>query len=233
MKLSVKLPNVAKEVRQARAQFSGDLRRAAVIATDRMGRDAQQAVQARIRSVGLGRLANAVGYTSTKRQRTSSADGDPYGAIYARGGDESLAGGALESYSRGATIKANYGQWLAFPTAAIPRRVGRYRTSAILFSLSKQSSTIGKLIFKPLGPNKAVLVIRDVTLSPKTGRAKAAGPRAPRTRIPMKEIVAFILIRVTRRAQRFDKDAEVFQVARRGGDYMLTALAEVQGGGAA
>jgi len=151
VKLSVEAAQCRKGGPASLARSSAAIfRRAAVIATDRMGRDAQQAVQARIRASGWE------GSPTPSDTRPRSASDElgrwrPLRCIYARGGDESLAGGALESYSRGATIKANYGQWAGISTAAIPRRVGRYRTSAILFSLSKQSSTIGKLIFKRSG----------------------------------------------------------------------------------
>ena len=228
MSLGVKAPDVVRDTARQQKQFRSDLQRAKVIATDRAARDARDAVAQTIRSVGLGRLGNAVGFTSSKRQGGNSAD--PYGAIYAKGGDESLAGGALESYTRGATIRANNRQWLAYPTGAIPNKVGRYRTTPILYSLSKSYGSIGGLVFKPIKPDLALLVIKKVTLSPKNGRARKAGKNPSKTRVNADEVVAFVLIRITRRAARFDKDATVFLVAKRVPEYLQAALDQIGAG---
>jgi hypothetical protein len=223
MRLSVTVPDVRKEVARLSYAYNANIDIAGRDATDQAARDLQQALKRTIRSVGLGRLGGAVGYTSAKRK--NQTQGKPYGVVYARGGDESLAGGALESYSRGSTIRANNKKWLAFATDALPRKVGRYRLTPELYVKSGLGSSIGKLEFRPIDANHAVLVIKRVTLHPKTGRAKKAGVRAPRTRIAAKEIVAFVLIRETRRAQRFDKDAIAFKVALNMPHYMAVALA--------
>lgn len=224
MSLGVKVPDVPRQVAQQQKSFRSDLNRAKVIATDRAAKDAREALATTIRSVGLGRLSNAVGFTSSKRQGRGSSSDDAYGVVYARGGDDSLAGGALESYTRGATIRANNRQWLAYPTGAIPQRVGRRRTTPILYSLSKSYGSIGSLIFKPIKPDLALLVIKKVTLSPKNGRARKAGKNPSKTRVNADEVVAFVLIRITRRAARFDKDATVFMIAKRVPQYLQEAL---------
>jgi hypothetical protein len=221
-------PDPKKELSRARTQLVADHRRAAITATDRAARESQTDIRQKMASMRLGKLGNAVGQTSLLRQR---GQGDPYGVIYARGGDESITGGALEAYSRGVTIEPKDGnQWLWFQTSAIPRRVGRYRMTPARFRASGLMGSIGKLEFRPLGPNRAALVIKRVSLSPKDGRAKALGPRSTRTRIPQKEIIAFIGIRVTRRAQRFDKDQIVFARARRVPFYIVEALDALSAG---
>lgn len=212
---------------QAAAQYRKDLRAAAIEATDRASKEAQRGVQERITASGLGRLSRAVGHTSTKRERSP---GDPYGVLYARGGDESLAGGALESYSRGSTIRPGPGhQWLAFPTAAVPRFVSvggrRRRLTVDLYLKSGLMQSIGKLIFRQISASRAVWIIRRASVSPKTGRAKAVGPGKTRTRILQKDVVAFVGIRVTRRAARFNKDGVVSFYAKRVPRYMTEALA--------
>lgn len=232
MRFQAKVPAVRKETSAAGAQYQRDLRRAAVLATDRASKGAQKSLQMRIRSVGLGRLANAVGQTSALRDRSFKDGDDPYGVLFARGGDESLAGGALESYSRGATITASSGKrWLAFATSAVPKFVmiggRRFRTTPELYRNSSLVSSIGKLVFKPISASRAVLVVRKVSLSPKTGRAKARTGRE-RSRVPAKEVVAFVLILVTRRAQRFDKDQIIGAWARKVPYEISKALAEVQ-----
>lgn len=236
----------AKASEAAAARYRADLRAAAVYATDRASREAQQGVQERISSSGLGRLSRAVGQTSLARKagalRGPSAQvkafygtQDPYGVIYARGGDDSLAGGALESYSRGSTIRPGPGKvWLAFPTNAVPRFISingrRQRLTPELYLRSSLMQTIGRLEFKPLGNDRAIWVIKKVSVSPKTGRARAQGPRRTRTRIAQKEVIAFIGIRVTRRAQRFNKDGVVGFYARRVPAYMEEFLAEAARG---
>ena len=235
MKSGIRIPDVRREVERSRAQLRSDHRRAAVIATDRASREGVIALRQKMRAVGLGKLGNAVGQTSTLRKRQASNRGDdPYGVWFARGGDDSLAGGALESYSRGATIMPKAGKrWLWFPTAAIQRRVKigdkRFRLTPARWIGSSLEQTVGKLEFRPLGPNRAVLVVKNVTLSPKTGQAKARGPRAPRTRIPVKEVVAFVGIPFTRRTQRFDKDQVALVYSRRVPDYIAEALADITG----
>lgn len=208
-------------------------KRAAFEVTDLTIQKAHKHVQAKMRSVGLGKLDRAVGWTSAKRK--GQKDRTPYGVIFAKGGDESLAGGALEAYSRGATIKAqNFywkgtGPWLAVPTKAAPRFVGaggkRRRLTPFLWMSSGLNQKIGQLVFKQISASRALLAVRRVSLSAKTGQAKALGKRMPRTRIvPKNDTVVFILIKQTRRAKRFDKDEIVGTYAARMPDYMARSL---------
>lgn len=181
-------------------------RRAALVATDRASKLAQTRVRMKMGAVGLGRLGNAVGQTSALKKGNAGAGrtGAAWGVIFARGGDDSLAGGALQAYSRGTVITAKNVEWLAFQTNAIPRRVGRFRMTPARYRSSGFATSIGELVFKRIAPNRAILVIRNVSLSPKNGRARKLGPRPTRTRIPVKEVVAFVLIKQTKRAKRFD-----------------------------
>lgn len=216
----------------AAAQYLRDLRAAAIISTDRASREAQRGVQERITSTGLGRLSRAVGHTSTRREGEAGGR-DPYGVIFAKGGDRSLAGGALESYTRGSVIRPGPGRvWLAFPTKAVPRFISiggaRRRLTPELYLKSGLMQSIGRLEFRPISDNRAVWVIKRVSVSPKTGRARAMGPGRTRTRIAQKEVIAFVGIRVTRRAQRFNKDGVVSFYARRVPAYIQEALAEIQ-----
>lgn len=222
--ITVRPPDFSKLRREGK-QFSDAHRRAAFQATDIAASRAQKRIQGRMKAAGLGKLSNAVGYTSAFRKR--QLDRTPYGVIFAKGGDDSLAGGALEAYSRGVTIRAKSGEWLAYATPAVPRLVGRRRITPKRYLASGLSSSIGKLIFRRINANLALLVLRKVSLSPKTGRAKALGKGRPRTRIvPDKEVVAFVLIKQTRRAKRFDKDTELRREAMRLPDYMKRILAQ-------
>lgn len=228
MKLGITYTAPSKLLRREAALYQQDLRQASIIATDKAARRAQTSLKRVMRTAGLGRLGNAVGSTSTLRKDDRSGR-TPYGVIFARGGDDSLAGGALEAYSQGVTIRAQQKQWLAFQTDALPRRIGRYRTTPERYNSSSLVQSIGKLRFKPGGPDRAYLVVDKVSLSPKNGRAKKLGPRKPRTRIvPDKEVVAFVLIRVTRRGRRFDKDVVIGQEASRMPDDLATAMRSIE-----
>ncbi len=207
--------------------------RAALEVTDLTIQKAHKHIQAKMRSVGLGKLDRAVGWTSAKRK--GQRDRTPYGAVYAKGGDETLAGGALEAYSRGATISPKNGNWLAVPTAAAPRLVNaggkRRRLTPDRWAQAGLNQKIGRLVFKQISTNLALLVVRRVSLSPKTGQARAIGKRAPRTRVvPQGDTVVFVLIRQTRRAKRFDKDDIIKFYANRMPDYMARTLAGYQSG---
>jgi hypothetical protein len=159
-----------------------------------------------IRGVGLGRLANAVGsYNSLELGDTNRFRA--YGAIFARGPSRGRGNQALLAYSEGATILPTNGRkWLAFSTNAIPKRIGPRKITPELYSSSSLVQSIGKLHFVAGKSGRvAFLVARQVTQSRRTGRIKAAGARVPRGSDLKKSVIAFILIRFTRRAQRFNQ----------------------------
>lgn len=222
MKLTFKPPPIRQLVARDKRRYTAALYKAAQNVTDAASRDAQQGIQAKITQVGLGRLAGAVGQTSSKRKHQTPQS--PYGAVFARGGDQSRAGQALESYTRGATITAKKGDWLAIATNAVPRTINRYRTTPMLYRRAGLQTSIGPLQFVRINANLAFLVVKDVTLHPRTHQAKRAGPGTPRTRIPAKQVVAFVLIRVTRRAMRFNKDRVVNTVANTLPDRMAAEM---------
>lgn len=218
MRLTHKPPPVRSIVAGMRRRYKAALYKGAQHATDRASREAAQAIKARMRGVRLGRLSGAVGQTSSLRKGQTPKS--PYGVIYPKGSDESRAGQALHAYTVGVTIRTRNKEWLAFGTPAVPRTVGRRRLTPELYKRSGLQSAIGPLIFKPISRDLAYLVVRKVTLHPRTHRAKAAGPGRTRTRVPAAEVVAFVLIRVTRRAKRFDKDAIVRTYSGKVPDYI-------------
>lgn len=202
----VRPPNTAG-MRAEAQRFKRAHQQAALFATDLAGERAYRRQQAAIRSVGLGKLSKAVGFTSALKKGQNSRR-QPYAVIYPKAYEDERAYQALEAYSNGTTITAQNGQWLAFATNAVPKKVGRRKMTPALYNKSGLVSTIGKLIFRKIRNDLALLVVRKVSLSPKTGVAKALGVRKPRTRIvPDKDVVAFVLIKQTRRARRWDKDA--------------------------
>lgn len=233
MRFGVKNPAAqVSRIEQSGAQYRKDLRAATISATDRASKDAQRDLQARIRSVGLGRLGGAVGQTSMKREGQSEQGRKPYGVIFARGGDDSLGGGALESYSRGSRIAPKGDGWLWIPQVAIPRfiRVGgrRWRTTPELYNNSNLVSSIGKLEFKPIGGNKALLVIRRASVNIRTGRARSPIKRKSSTSTKEKDVIAFVGIKRTSRIKRFDKDDVVRPRAQRLPVYIQEELARIR-----
>ncbi|MBX9814081.1 MAG: hypothetical protein K2X76_05205 [Sphingomonas sp.] len=226
---TLRTPDIRRQIERDRLARRRAIEKAALNATDRAAREGVVALRAKMRGVRLGNLANAVGQTSAKQKRVPASRGNAWGAWYARGGDDSLGGGALEAYSRGARIVPQSGHyWLWIPTPHIQRRIkigrGRYRITPARWIGSSLEQSVGKLVFRQLSAWRALLVVQDVTLSPKTGIAKKKGPRATRTRVPVKEIVAFVGIRVTTRAQRFDKDQLAQAWARRVPEFMAEEL---------
>jgi hypothetical protein len=195
-----------------------ELRAASHYASDKAIALAKTNTRNKIRAVGLGGLANAVGATSSlKKRRTNEPRG--WGAIYARGGRDSRANQALMSYTEGALIQPTAGRkWLAYPTQAagritrlpIPRVGGRGYAN-----FKNQPSRVRgvQLSFVQISPNRAMLVLKNASVSRKTGRGKPMGQRLGRGQDRKDFVVMFWLIRFTRRAARFDQHAIVRDAA--------------------
>lgn len=231
MRFTVETPDIRREMGLARQQYEKDIRRAALVTTDRQSKGGQRRIQAKIKSVGLGRLGGAVGQTSALKRRQTSRKDSPYGVVFARGGDESQGGGVLEAYSRGANIRPRRGEWLWISTRAVPKYVSlggrRLRLTPEIYRATGLVAKIGPLVFIQKSSNRAVYLIKRVTTSPKTGRAQRDTGRKLRSRIRQEAVVAFVGIRNTRRAQRFDKDREAAAEHARGPDYMAEELARL------
>lgn len=225
---SVRLPDIRSGMRADAAKIERDTRRAALEVTDLSSKKAQKHTQAKMRSVGLGKLANAVGQSSAKIKRQS---GTPYGVIFARGGDDTRAAGAIKAYSEGAAIRPKGDGWLWIPQKTAPRFISaggkRRRLTPALWTAAGLDTKIGKLMFIPLSSTRALLVVRKVSLSAKTGQAKRLGPRAPRTRVVPegRNIVVFVGTKLTVRAKRFDQREIVKMYSDRNPEYMARVLA--------
>jgi hypothetical protein len=197
-------------LRQDGRRLDRALQKATHRAVDKASKAGHKRVQARMRAAGLGKLDRAVGHSSSLKKGARGGK-NAWGAIYAKGQKraDDRGAGALEAYSRGATITPRadlFGSdWLWIPQPAIPKRIRRFKATPALYNRSPLVASIGKLHYIRISATRAKLVVRKVTLSPKDGRAKKAGKRAPRTRIPMKEVVAFVGIKITRRGKRSDQ----------------------------
>lgn len=195
------------------------LRAAAHYAADGAIQIAKRDTRAKIRSVGLAGLANAVDATSSLAKRRTN--GSAWGAIFARGGINSRANQALMSYTEGALIRPTGGRkWLAYATAAAGRltRVPLPRIGGRSFGNVRNNPSLSSrglnLQFVRFSANRAALVLKNASVSRKTGRAKSAGARIGRGADRRDFVVMFWLIRFTARAARFDQGAIVQQASR-------------------
>jgi hypothetical protein len=228
MRVSVKVKRLGPSLT---ATVIPQLRAAAHYATDRAIETAKVQTRATVRGVGLGGLANAIGATSSLKKRQTR--GSAYGVIYARGGIDSRANQALMAYTHGASIYPTNGRkWLAFPTKAAGRlaRLPLPRVGARRFANVKNKPAYAgvKLRFVQFSSTRAALVLDDAVVSGKTGRAKPFGKRLGRGATRHKFVIMFVLIKFTRRAQRFDQDAIVAQAGATIGQHVAEYQARQQ-----
>lgn len=208
LKFDVTVPNTGA-IRAAGQRFDRAEKQAVHNAVDKATRLARTRIQDKVRAVGLGRLANAVRANSSKSKR-QQGNRNAWGAIYASRGDQSRGGAALIAYTQGATIRGRNVEWLAIATRALPKRVGRFRMTPDRYK--QAGSPLGPLQFKRISRNRAILVAKKVTVSPKTGRARPDTGARTRSRVRQAEVVAFVLLRITKRAKRFD-DKQIVRIA--------------------
>ncbi len=195
------------------------LRRASHYAADKAIKEAKSVTRQTIRTVRLGRLANAVGSTSSLEKGRLA--GNAWGAIFARGGINSRANQALMAYTEGAVIVPTGGRkWLAYPAAAAGRLV-RMPTARGFGNFKNTPGRYGeKLRFVQFSPRRAALVMDNAIVSNKTGRIRRGAKRPGTASTKKKFVVVFWLIKVTTRAKRFDQHRIVAAAGRRIGDFV-------------
>lgn len=186
------------------------LQRAALRASDAAATGAQEDIRRAMRGQRLGGLANAIKQTSDlKKNRIKQRQDGGFsasGVVYAHVRSERTKG-ALDAYTEGATIVPRKGRWLAIATNEIPRRVGRYKMTPQRYVEGGFESRIGPLRFVPTKRGSVAYLIADnVTTNPlRTGSArrlpKSGLARPGRSQVG---IVAFVLIRQTKRTKRID-----------------------------
>jgi hypothetical protein len=225
MRIVINAPDLKDLARQGE-RFARAEQKAMHLAVDRATNLGLRAVQQRIKAVGLGRLAGAVGYTSSEKKRRRDPN-NAWGAVFARGGDESRGGGALEAYTKGATIRGRNVTWLAIATRALPKMIsaGGRRARMTPERYEAAGNPLGPLVFKRLNANTAILIAQgDFAVSRKTGRAKPFAGRQTRTRVKQRDVVAFVLIRETKRAKRFDQVEIVRRAASKVPDFLAEEM---------
>lgn len=217
--LRTNFPATARAIQRG---LYGAVARAGHNVADRFGKDSQKAIRSAMVSTGLGRMAGAVRYASSTSKRRANVQngGSPsrialvgrqraWAVVFNVGGDRSR--GAFDVYSArpATTIRPTNGKrWLAFPTKAIPQRVGKNKMTPALYNRSSLVRSIGPLIFiKGVSANVAYLAVKQVSVTSKTGsKPRALGPRGGvgAGRKKKELLIAFILIRATVRTQRFN-----------------------------
>lgn len=204
---------------QYRRSLSKRVSMAAARASEKAALGARDDMRSAMKNRRLGGLANTISYTSDRKKgRVKAADIsilDVAGFVSVRGVKDKRTAGALRSYVDQETtqIAPVRGRWLAFPTKSIPSRVkGGLKMTPERYRASGLEQKMGPLQFVPgKRPGMAYLVIKDVTVRndgkgsvrplPKSGRA--AKGRGHVT------VIAFILIRATRRSMRVSPQAIV------------------------
>lgn len=185
---------------------------AALIATDRASRIAQQEIRAQMRGAKLGRLGNAIGQTSDMQKGRLHRTGNGWsasGVVYVRSKSERTLG-AIEAYTRGADIRPVRGRWLWIPSDDIPRVSKRERLTPALWQRNGLDRKIGPLVtIRPRGGNP-IMVVRNVGVTPDKARSVKGLTKkgtARKGQVAREFVVAFIAIPRTARSARVDVTA--------------------------
>lgn len=188
-------------VREYTRAAARHLAAAGMYATDKGATTAKTRMRQKMQSAGLGKLGYGI-RSKSALQKSKLPRSKSWGVLYASGGDESRTSQAIFSYATGTTIRAQRRRWLAFPTARLPKKVGRRKLTPSLYNSSGLVGSIGPLKFVPRSSRLAYLVVEDVRVSKRTGRARKGGRRS-KTLMKRRFVVAFVLIRQTYRGRRF------------------------------
>lgn len=185
---------------------------AAVIATDRASRIAQQDLRTQMRGAKLGRLGNAIGQTSDMQKGRIHRTGNGWsasGVVYVRSKSERTLG-AIEAYTRGADIRPVRGRWLWIPSDDIPRVSKRERLTPALWQRNGLDRKIGPLVTIRSINGYPLKVVENVGVTPDKARSvkgltKKGAPRKGQRQKTF--LVAFVGIPNTTRAARVDVTA--------------------------
>lgn len=200
LRIRAKAPN-PRVFREHTRVVARGLAMAGAYATDKGAKVAKTRMRQKMQSAGLGKLGYAI-RSKSALEKSKTPKSKSWGVLYTMGGDESRTAQALYAYGTGVSIRASKRRWLAFPTKRIPQRVNRKKVTPALYNNSSLVGSIGPLRFVPVSSRKAYLVVDNVRVSLKTGRARKGGRRGKTLRKkPL--IVAFRLIRQTFRGRRF------------------------------
>lgn len=222
------IPPSAADYERAADDQRAALERANARAVDRATTIGAQRMKETIQARGLGRLSGAIGSTSSykKGQRDGGAS---WGAVFAKGGDDSLAANALQIYSEGGVISPVKGSWVWFQTDALKRRIGEGRRKNRMTPARyiAAGNPLGPLFFRRKSPQVAELFVKGVLQSAKTGRARLPGVR---NRKQTTLVVLFVGLPYTARQQRFDADVPMQAASDQVPDLIADELSKATGG---
>lgn len=187
---------------------------AALRATDRAGRELIGAIRQSFAGARLGRLSGALGMISDLKKgrgvfRLPAGGFSASSLVYARSRSERTLG-ALESYTKGASIVPVRSRWLWMPTKEAPRLIGRNRSTPAKYIAA--GSPLGPLITIKSVNGNPLLAVENVGVSAvgaRRGRVRSLTKRgAPRKGDRAKVLsILFVGIPSTSRAARVDVNA--------------------------
>jgi hypothetical protein len=197
--------------RRSLQQFATAVARSA----DDTAKAAQNAITDKMRETRLGKISRAIRYTSDYQKNRVPDIGLGVsdlkaGAVVWNRDPSERTQGTLDAYTNGeVTILPKHGRWLAIATDEIPAKVGRFRMTPYLYERSGLDRKIGPLQFiQGKKSGNAFLIVHDVQVNAAHGFGRARRiPKTGRISANKKQvgfIIAFILIRVTRRSERLN-----------------------------
>ena len=197
--------------------------------TDEAADRSKESIRNEMRQSGLGRLSNAIGSTSDKKQRTIKRRGErvsTYGAVFIRSRSPRTVG-AIKSYTEGSDISPRKGRYLWIATddikrlarVPLPSTGGRSRANVRLQPHlwdRTYGRTLGPLIPIRGKDGMPLLVIKDTTVSA-SGKSGSVKPRTKTGKVRKGQVekdivVAFNGIPNTKRAARINPEAIVTAV---------------------
>jgi hypothetical protein len=203
----------SSQFRELERQIREKAERALLEASHEAGRRATGRIRNAMSGAGLGRLGNAIDATSDldkggRLHRSSTREVSASSAIHLKSRNERTVG-AIEAYTRGATIRPRDARWLWIPSPELQRRVkGGSRLTPANWKSSGLEARIGPLVKIPgKHGGEVLLIVPAITVRqegrpsprrlPKSGKARAG-------RVLRKNFIAFTGIRSTSRQARVD-----------------------------
>jgi len=210
---------------RAQQKFTRFAERRLLDESDRAAAEAKDDIRDEMSAARLGRLGNAIGYTSDKKLgkgvhrsggRTSAS-----GIVYVRSKSDRTVG-AINAYTQGAKITpTNSSGWLWIPSDDIAARAGGRRGKKMTPSLYVKFGLDKKLgpLVRIEGPTGPLLIVKNVGINSATKARSARSltkkglARKGQTRVDF--IIAFTGIKETSRLARLNPRAIASRAAQR------------------
>lgn len=218
-------PDVDALVR-AQQKFQRMAERRLLVESDRAAKEAKEEIRDEMSGVGLGRLGNAIGNTSDlklgKGVHRSGGQVSASGIVHIRSRSERTVG-AINAYTRGATITAKDGGWLWIPSDDLAARAGGRWGKKMTPALYRKFGFVQKLgpLVRIQGDAGPLLIIKNVGVSlsgkPRSAKSLKKNGEARKGQLRVDYIVAFTGIKETSRRARLNPRAIASRAAQRMG----------------